>query len=160
MQHLKKHIRNGKNPIVQVAKREAEMSKPSLKSASKSSFTKIGTIVENFKDSCFLLEDKLAFVREKRNDGMLVCDVFSASQLESFYSRPADSKLFEIVYLKGMEQKAKRRLVEKSQIRRKAVCLPMNSGHIIFPLRHEVERCTSNSVVVKLNSECKSNETI
>lgn len=143
MQGLKKHVRNGKNPIVQVAKRVAEMDNTSSKSKSKCNFSKIGTVVENFKDSCFLLENKFAFVREKRDDGKFVCDVFSESQLESFYTRPANSKLFKIVYLKDINQRAKRRLIEKSQMRRKAVCLPMNSGHVVFPLRHEVERCAT-----------------
>ena len=31
IQHLKKHIRNGKNPIVQMAKKEDEISRPSFK---------------------------------------------------------------------------------------------------------------------------------
>ena len=142
MQCLKRHVRNGKNPIAQVAKRVAELSYTTLKSTSKCNFNKIGTVVSNFKDSCFLLEDKFAFVREKRDDGKLVCDVFSETQIESFYTRPANSKLFKIVYVKDIHQRAKRRLIEESQILRKAVCLPMNTGYVIFPLRHEVERST------------------
>ena len=67
---------------------------PLLKAASKCNVSKISTVVGNFKDSCFLLREKFAFVREKRNDGMLVCDVFSESHLGSFYTRPADSKAF------------------------------------------------------------------
>jgi hypothetical protein len=142
MQCLKRHVRNGKNPIAQVAKRVAELSYTTSKSTSKCNFNKIGTVVSNFKDSCFLLEDKFAFVREKRDDGKLVCDVFSETQIESFYTRPANSKLFKIVYVKDIHQRAKRRLIEESQILRKAVCLPMNTGYVIFPLRHEVERST------------------
>jgi hypothetical protein len=142
MQCLKRHVRNGNNPIAQVAKRVAELSHTTSKSTSKCNFNKIGTVVSNFKDSCFLLKDKFAFVREKRDDGRLVCDVFSERQLESFYTRPANSKLFKIVYVKDIHQRAKRRLIEESQILRKAVCLPMSTGYVIFPLRHEVERST------------------
>jgi hypothetical protein len=142
MQCLKRHVRNGKNPIAQVAKRVAELSHTTSKSTSKCNFNKIGTVVSNFKDSCFLLKDKFAFVREKRDDGRLVCDVFSERQLESFYTWPANSKLFKIVYVKDIHQRAKRRLIEESQILRKAVCLPMSTGYVIFPLCHEVERST------------------
>ena len=127
-------IRNGKNPIAQVAKRVAELSYTTSKSTSKCNFNKIGTVVSNFKDSCFSLKDKFAFVREKRDDGQLVCDVFSETQIESFYTRPANSKLFKTVYVKDIHQRAKRRLIEESQILRKAVCLPMNTGYVIFPL--------------------------
>lgn len=140
MQQLKKHVRNGKNPIVQVARRISEISSSLQKVALKRTFTKIGTVSESFKDCCFLLEDKFAFVKEKRDDGNLVCDVFSKSQVESFYCRPADSKLFKVVSVTNIGQRGKRRLVEESELRRKAVCLPTNPGYVIFPLHHEVER--------------------
>ena len=140
MQQLKKHVRNGKSPIVQVAKRIAEISSSCQKVTHKRNFFKIGTVSESFKDCCFLLGDKFAFVREKRDDGNLVCDVFSESQVESFYCGPADSKLFRIVSMRSIDQRGKRRLVEESKLRRKAVCLPINPGYVIFPLHHEVER--------------------
>ena len=108
MQQLKKHVRYGKSPIVQVAKRIAEISSSCQKVTHKRNFSKIGTVSESFKDCCFLLGDKFAFVREKRDDGNLVCDVFSESQGESFYCRPADSKLFRIVSVRSIDQRGKR----------------------------------------------------
>lgn len=73
---------------------------------------------------------------------MLVCDVLSESQVESFFCSPADSKLFKVVYTRGIDRKAKQRLVEESELICKAVCLPLTTGHgfVIFPLHHEVER--------------------
>ena len=140
MQQLKKHVRSGKSPIVQVAKRVAEISSSCPKITSKRNFAKIGTVSENFKDCCFLIEDKFAFVKEKRDDGKMVCAVFSESQVESFYCRAADSKLFKVVSVRRIEQRGKRRLVEESELHRKAVCLPINPGYVIFPLHHEMER--------------------
>jgi hypothetical protein len=75
-----------------------------------------------------LLGDKFAFVKEKRDDGRLECDVLPECQVESFYSSPADSKLFKIVYARSIEHRAKRCLVEKCELVRKAVCLPQTTG--------------------------------
>jgi hypothetical protein len=102
----------------------------------------VGTVAERLDDSCFLLGGKFAFVKEKGDDGRLECDVTSEGQVESFYSSPADSKVFKIVYARSIEQRAKRCLVEKSELVRKAVCLPQTTGggYVIFPMHHEVER--------------------
>ena len=142
MQHIKKHVRSGQNPIVQVAKRIGEISSSAAKVATKCNFTRVGTVAERLKDSCFLLGDKFAFVKEKRDDGRLECDVLPECQVESFYSGPADSKLFKIVYARSIEHRAKRCLVEKCELVRKAVCLPQTTGggYVIFPMHHEVER--------------------
>ena len=129
----KKHVRSGKSPIVQVAKRVAEISSSCPKITSKRNFCQD-------KDCCFLIEDKFAFVKEKRDDGKMVCAVFSESQVESFYCRPADSKLFKVVSVRRIEQRGKRRLVEESELHCKAVCLLINPGYVIFPLHHEMER--------------------
>jgi hypothetical protein len=70
-------------------------------------------------------------------DENLVCDVISNRHTESVFKTPADSKLFDIVYVRNVQQKAKRCLVEKSQILSKAVCLPYKEGFAVFPLHRK-----------------------
>jgi hypothetical protein len=57
-------VRNAKNPISQVAKRETEMEKNLTRRHLKPKYTYVS---EKLKDSCFLtINGKYAFVREKR----------------------------------------------------------------------------------------------
>lgn len=123
MQQLKKHVRNGQNPIVQVAKQMGEIASSGTKVTHKCNFTRVATVAERFKDSCFLLNNKFAFVREKRDHGKLVSDVLPEGQVESFFSSPADSKLFKIVYVRSIEHRAKR-----PELLQKAVCLLLSTG--------------------------------
>ncbi len=66
MQHIKKHVQSSQNPIVRVAKRIGKISSSAAKVATKCTFTRVGTVAVRLKDSCFLLGDKFAFVKEKR----------------------------------------------------------------------------------------------
>ena len=141
MQQLKKLVRNGHNPIAQVARRLGERTNSYLKPSVKHRFTSVGTISSKLKDSCFLLGDnKFAFIQEKRDDGNLVCDVLSERYTENFFSTPANSRLFNIVRVRNIEHRVKRRLVERAELLYKAVCLPLTTGYVIFPMHHEVER--------------------
>jgi hypothetical protein len=138
MQQLKRLVRNAQNPIAQVVKRLKERDQSlQIGASSKYGYT---TISSKLKDRCFLLNNsKYAFVVEKKEEN-IVCDVISDRHTESVFENPADSKLFDIVYVRNVQRKSKRCLVEKSQILRKAVCLPYKEGLAIFPLHHEVER--------------------
>ena len=141
MQQLKKCVRNGQNPIIQVAKRLGELRDSGKNQPVKSSYSNVGTVMDSLKDSCFLLEsNKYAFVQEKRSNGTLVCDILSTSQMENFCSCPEESKVFNVCYIRDISHKAKRRLIEASALHRKAVCRPVNTGYVLFPLQHEVEK--------------------
>ena len=111
-QQLTKHVRSGQNPIAKVAKRIGETSRSAATIGRKKKFTRIGTFAERFQDSCFMIGDKYAFVREKRDGGRVLCDVLCVSQVESFFCSPADSKLFNIVYARSIEHRTKRRLMD------------------------------------------------
>ena len=72
LQVVKKLVRKSQNPIVQVAKRLTEIERSKCRSLDKGGVTFIST---NRKDGCFLLHtEEFAFIREKRQDGKLVCD--------------------------------------------------------------------------------------
>ena len=141
MQQLKKCVRNGQNPTIQVAKRLGEIQDSGKSQPVSSNYSKVGIVADSLKDSCFLLEsNKYAFVQEQRSNGTFVCDILSISQMENFYSCPEESKVFNVCYIRDIRHKAKRCLIEASALHRKAVCLPVNAGYVLFPLQHEVEK--------------------
>lgn len=139
MSQLKRFVCSAHNPIAQVAKRLQEHKQHNQSDPSFSrNYTAIST---KLKDSCFLLSNsKYAFVKEKQGESLL-CDVISNRHTESFFGTPADSKIFDIVLVRKVEERAKRYQINSNQIVHKAVCLPYKDGYVIFPLRHEVERC-------------------
>ena len=139
MQKLKRLVRSAQNPIAQVVKRLAELKYSDQKQPCDWRYTHIST---KLKDSCFMLKDNnYAFVVDcKDQSERLVCEVVSERSTQSFFDIPADSKLFNIVYIDNSTRRGKRRLVEKCEILQKAVCVPYRSGLVIFPMHHEVER--------------------
>ena len=120
MQILKKIVRNAKNPISQIAKRlsEHERAESCIKKMANRSWHFVS---EQKRNGCFLLPNEdFAFVKEKRDDGSLLCDVISQKSLESFFTVPCDSKLINIVYVRNSERVRKhRRLLEVEEINRK-----------------------------------------
>lgn len=84
LQILKKLVKNAKNPISQVAKRlcEHESAEGPKNNVSNKRWQFVS---ENKRKGCFLLHNEdFAFVKEKR-DGVLLCDVISQENLESFF---------------------------------------------------------------------------
>jgi len=140
LQILKRFVRNAKNPISQVAKRllEHERAGSHRKMANKSwHFVSVKK-----RNGCFLLHNEnFAFVKEKRDDGRLLCDIISQKRLESFFTVPCDSKLINIVFVRNLERVRKhRRLLEVKDIDRKVACLPYQTGYVLLPLLHSMER--------------------
>ncbi|XP_041926913.1 uncharacterized protein LOC121690429 isoform X2 [Alosa sapidissima] len=142
---LKKMVRQSRNPIAQVAKRLTELEKSTTHrgvAVAKEMFTCVSTTL---RDGCFLLDNKdFAFVKEKRSDGSLVCDVIQHNDTESFFDDPCDSRLLNIVRVRDLSR-AKRQLITRHKLHRKVVCLPLrreatNSGYVLFPMLHGVER--------------------
>lgn len=141
LQTLKKYVRKSRNPIAQVTKRLVELEKVNEHPArSKRMFTRVST---RLRDSCFLLHaDEFAFVVDKRPDDRFVCDVIKLRHMSNFFDSPCESKLFNITYIRNLHDRTKRRVLERRDFRRKAVCLPYHQGHVLFPMLHEVERTT------------------
>lgn len=141
LQVLKKLVRNAKNPISQVAKRLSEQD--TTESHKKKMANKSWHFVSVKKrNGCFLLHNEdFAFVKEKRDDGHLLCDIISQKNLESFFTVPCDSKLINIVFVRNLERVRKhRRLLDTNDISRKVACLPYQTGYVLMPLLHSMER--------------------
>ncbi len=90
---------------------------------------------------CFLLaNNRFVFVKQTRDNGELVSDVVSEQRTEPFITTPADSKLFNTVYIQNIKKWVKRRLIVKTDLVCKAVCLPFREGYVLFPRHDEVEK--------------------
>lgn len=132
---LKRSVRNAKNPIVQLSKRIAEMENAKVgvtPSPHHQTFVSTKT-----KDSCFLVGDGYAFVKEKRADRTCLCEVYQLDNLESFFHTPCDSKLLNIAYHE--RRHGKQKLIEQRDLKKKAVCLPYRNGFVLMPMLHGSE---------------------
>ena len=137
LQSIKRCVRNAKNPILQVEKRLKE--KELFGSDNCESKTNLTYISANKRNGCFLLSNEtFAFVREKRKKEML-CDIIRINQTENFFRNPCDSKLVNVVFV-GDRCGMSRRLVERSEIDRKVVCLPYFDGFVLLPMLHGMEK--------------------
>lgn len=137
LQTLKKTVKNAKNPIVQVAKRIQEKALAEVTDTKlQRSFHVISTKLRN---SCFLLNNGCyAFVKEKRENSTLVCDILEQSKTENYFSHPCESKLLNIAFVRT-HQRMQRRLVELTELNKKVVCLPVERGHVLLPMLHSLE---------------------
>lgn len=134
---LKRSVRNANSPISQLSKRIAEMDNAKVDITPAPHRTFVST---KKKDSCFLVGDGYAFVKEKRADKTCVCDVYHLDSLESFFENPCDSKLINIALLRDERRNGKRKLIEQKDLRKKAVCLPYGNGFVLIPMLHGSER--------------------
>jgi hypothetical protein len=140
LRSIKRLVRNAKNPISQVTKRMSEFDNFESRQVKKLAGSKFRSISCKKKDSCFLLfNEDFAFVKEKRDDGKLVCDIVRQRDTRNFFDKPCESKFVNIVYVKSRPRSA-RRLLEKKDLHRKVVCLPYSGGYVLLPLLHGVER--------------------
>ena len=138
LQRLKKYVRNGNNPVVQVSKRLVELEKSNVHPCGKKKFTTIST---RPRDCVFLMQgNTFAFIKSAYEYGHFDCDVYKLKNMQSLFTEPEDSKQFNIAYITDTTLFSKKRL-HKSSFMRKVVCLPFKSGFAVFPMLHEVEKC-------------------
>ena len=140
LQRIKKLVRNAQNPVAQAVKRISEIERAhSRKIIPK----KIAFVSTKEKDCCFLLRnEKIAFLKEKRRNGDLVCDVVSLAAASDFFESPCNSKLLNIVRIRDVVLRNRNRecVLREEDLMRKAVCLPHRDGKVVFPLLHGNER--------------------
>ena len=127
-----------KKTIVQVAKRMQEKNLTGVTNTQlKRTFSVISTKTRN---SCFLLQNECyAFVIEKRNNGTMLCDILPQNKTENYFSKPCESKLLNIAFVKS-DQRMRRRLVELCELHKKMVCLPVERGQVLIPMLHSLEQ--------------------
>ncbi|XP_052472877.1 uncharacterized protein LOC128029257 [Carassius gibelio] len=137
LQVIKKLVRSGKQPLVQVTKRLAERQCTERHARRSQSTTKL---TAKMPDNCvFLMDNAVGFIQEKRSDGTLRMDVFRETDCDSLFEKPCNSKLFNIMLVSSDLTMAKRILINRESIYKKAVCLPYKQGYAILPLLHKPE---------------------
>lgn len=135
LQTLKKYVRSAHNPIAQVAKRLDMLNVAFIDNKNKE-FRKIST---KPKDCCFLIDNgNFAFVTEVREEGHFLCEVVADDRWKDVFTVPLKSKILKIVLMrKNVLFRGK--FFKKQSFKRKVVCLPVESGFVLFPMFHEVE---------------------
>ncbi|XP_018006732.2 uncharacterized protein LOC108664619 [Hyalella azteca] len=140
LQKLKKLVKNGKNPVSQIAKRLHELN--CCKSGTSPNTRMF--VSASRKDGVFLLKNNLfAFVNEKKNAGSFLCTVISQRQVQNFFTHPCDSMLLNIGFLseESISRFGKSCSISIEDIERKVICLPFGAGQLLLlPLLHETER--------------------
>jgi hypothetical protein len=135
LQRIKKLVKKAQNSIAQVTKRLAEVEKAHARRTK----PKRSCISIRRKDRCFLLKNEnVAFVREKRPNGDLLCDVIAKGRMLDFFESPCRSKLLNILFIRetAMRIVSREKVLRASDLNRKAVCLAYKDGFVIFPLLH------------------------
>ncbi|RXN13355.1 transposase domain-containing protein [Labeo rohita] len=137
LQVIKKLVRSGKQPLVQVTKRLAERQCTETHARRFQSSTKI---TAKMPDNCVLLMDNaVGFIREKKANGTLRIDVVRETDCDSVFEKPCNSKPFNILFVSSDLTMAKRMLTNRGSVHKKAVCLPYKQGYAIFPQLHKPE---------------------
>jgi hypothetical protein len=142
LQVIKKMVKGGPNPMVQVCGRLAERSKQQYYAHGKTIQPVIST---REKDSMFFLDTTQEFVmvqRRRRTDNRYDVLVFSANQTEDFFSQPCSSKLVHVFLVRRLDDLPVRaRVVSKADLRHKVVLLRCRNGvdYLLLPMLHELE---------------------
>lgn len=137
---VKKIVKKAQNPIAQIAKHLTELSTHGSTCTAKATFPVIST---RRKDNCFILHSEdFVFVCEEKHNGILACDIIGQVHMQNFFESPCNSKIMNIAFIGNnhLKQKLRKKLIDRSCIARKVVCLPYGDGIVFFPLLHGVEK--------------------
>lgn len=138
LQKIKKSVRTAQNPIAQISKRLTELENARCRRIPKKLHLFTST---RKKDSCFMLKNnRIAFIKEKRDDRKYVCEILSRRSLGSFFSNPSDSRLINVYFVASRREVHHRTLVEHNDLLRKMVCIPCEGGNVLVPMLHGIER--------------------
>ena len=133
MKCIKRLVKSGRNPLVQVAKKQGELDAVIMQKSYK--------ISKKLKDSCFILkEDKYVFVQNITAEGNYDCLLLKKIYFHSLFNDPVDSKDFGIGYFLKFDDKFfVKTICRKSQFLRQGVVLPFKNGFALFPMIHDRE---------------------
>lgn len=140
LQMVKKIVKKAQNPIAQIAKRLTELNAHGSTSTAKVIYPVIST---RSKDNCFILHtEDFVFVHEEKSSGELACEIIGQIHMQNFFESPCNSKLMNIAFIetKHLKQKLRKKVIDRSCISRKVVCLPYDDGFVFFPLLHRAEK--------------------
>ena len=132
LQKLKRLVHGKHNPVSQIANRLSELKDVSCLKEDFSSKINVG-----IKDSCFLVNNGVVYITEKRNDGSYRCRFYNDLHLESFFHCFIGSKELNIYNRKKNAHFIYCRK-QKSDLIRKCVSLPYKSGYIVIPLLEDL----------------------
>ena len=137
LQILKKLVRNSKNPISQILKRENERQTLGTQRQQCRDRFNIST---RPKDCCFVLQNgSFCLLRERRDHNTFVADIVHPHHGDNLFTRPCPSTLLKVIYVPSFNT-CRRRLLHKEELKQKAVCLPHRDGYVIMPLLHSPEK--------------------
>ena len=136
MQTIKKMVRTSHDPLTQVAKRLAE--RQDLQGAKSKQAKERLTVSVRPKDACFVLGDKsVAIIEEVGENGNFNCRFIPEKHTSNLFITPCESKLIDIAFIGNTTYRmARTKILQSSDLKRKAVCIPYRRGHAIFPLLH------------------------
>ncbi len=134
---LKRLVRNGPNPLVQAVKHYEEMKQLGQKQQIKTEI-KITSVSDSIKDSCIMLTDRNFAVVKSIFSTSLECDVYPSKKGRPIFTKPCSSKLISVMQFKQNDALIGK-IIPKSDILCKAICLPSNDGNVMMPLRHSNE---------------------
>lgn len=133
-----KSVRNAQNPIAQISKRLTELKNARCRRIPNKLHLFTST---RKKDSCFMLDNnRIAFIKGKRDDRKYVCEMISRKSLDSFFANPSDSRLIIVYFVASRKEVHHRTLVEHNDLLRKMVCIPCEGGNVLIPMLYGIKR--------------------
>jgi len=82
-----------------------------------------------------LKNEKIAFVRSSLSANSYECDIIQMRYLDSYFTKPLDSKALDICFLRNSRKSfLKRKVVKRSNFLCKNVCIPYDEGLVIYPM--------------------------
>ena len=86
--------------------------------------------------------EDFVFVREEKSSSKLACEIIGQIHMQNFFESPCNSKIMNIAFIGNnhLKQKLRKKVIDRSCISRKAVCLPYDDGFVFFPLLHRAEK--------------------
>lgn len=135
---LKRLVHNGKNPLVQIAKRLHEIERSSLPNDYvRTKFTKTVEVRITEPDNCYIMNNGDYCLCHKllHHASVALCEVFPNKV--SLYTKPCDSRLLGVY--KVLTKDSVMRQVPSKSLVKKAVYIPIDNRHAaVLPLLHEI----------------------
>ena len=137
LQVIKKYVRQSQSPVTQVVKRVWQLENSGGTDSHKIIKTKITT---NCRDSYFLLKSgDIACIKDNIDADTYLCGIVKEHQIECYFNEPCDSRLVNIYFVSQTSMRMNRRIIKRSDLKRKVVYLPVNDGVVFVTLLNDIE---------------------